>query len=249
MEKIKLEDLYEGKKTVIKTKEFPSSKELVEPFVNKMKGLTNDFRIRAVMPNQLSITEGRDRVFNRVLIEAVLPGNQVEGHEEVISMLYGLDIQHPIVKFYKGLINKACTNLTVFEYDYLIVQSIAALDYKAVDELKDLTIGYDDKITKLKDSVIKTVDRKRILGEMVDKSLSSVINVGNIEYTINPSWLIKAYESMYHNQASPYFVANKETNFFTFFNAITQNLTNNKNVMGKYETTCMIYDLITPYLN
>ena len=43
---------------------------------------------------------------------------------EVIGFLYGLDVRKPVVKIYRGYLNRACTNLCVFDHQWLNIQEI-----------------------------------------------------------------------------------------------------------------------------
>src|SRR5690606_16844840 len=107
---ITVQELLQGKATIIKEKEYLSTKDYVQPFINKMKTFTNDFRIKVKLPDQITKDKDRDVTYNRVLIEAVLPANHtIHNHDEVIGFLYGLDIKKPIAKIYRGYLNRACT--------------------------------------------------------------------------------------------------------------------------------------------
>lgn len=62
--------------------------------------------------------------YNRVWIQAVLPPTHtIDGHDEVIGFLYGIDVKKPVVKIYRGYLNQACTNLTVFNPYWINVQN------------------------------------------------------------------------------------------------------------------------------
>lgn len=59
--------LLEGKSTIIKNKNYLSTKEYVEPFFAEMSKYTNDFIIRVQTPNQMTLSgENKDITFNRV---------------------------------------------------------------------------------------------------------------------------------------------------------------------------------------
>jgi len=125
---VTIDELLKGKATRIKTKEFYETARYVEPFLNRMSKYTNDFRIKVQLPQQVTITKKEDINFedvtyNRVWVQAVLPG-VIDNHEEVIGMVYGIDTRKPVVKFYKGGLNRACTNLCVFSPQYLDVNEI-----------------------------------------------------------------------------------------------------------------------------
>lgn len=59
--------LFEGKSTIIKNKNYLSTKEYVEPFFDEMSKFTDDFIIRVQTPNQMTLSgEDKDITFNRV---------------------------------------------------------------------------------------------------------------------------------------------------------------------------------------
>ena len=59
--------LLDGKSTIIKNKNYLSTKEYVEPFFDEMSKFTDDFIIRVQTPNQMTVTDdNKDITFNRV---------------------------------------------------------------------------------------------------------------------------------------------------------------------------------------
>lgn len=59
--------LLEGKSTIIKNKNYLSTKEYVESFFDEMSKFTDDFIIRVQTPNQMTLSgEDKDITFNRV---------------------------------------------------------------------------------------------------------------------------------------------------------------------------------------
>ena len=59
--------LLEGKSTIIKNKNYLSTKEYVEPFFDEMSKFTDNFIIRVQTPNQMTLSgENKDITFNRV---------------------------------------------------------------------------------------------------------------------------------------------------------------------------------------
>ena len=54
---IDLKTLLQGKATIIKGKEYFSTEAYVTPFLERMSKFTNDFRVQAKLPDQISITK------------------------------------------------------------------------------------------------------------------------------------------------------------------------------------------------
>jgi hypothetical protein len=127
---VTINDLLNGKSTLIKNKEFLPTKNYVEPFLDKMSKFTKDFRIDVKYPDQMTTSKNNtDITYNRVLIQAVLPEKYcIDSHDEVVGFLYGLDVKTPVAKIYRGYLNRACTNLCVFDPGWINIQEIVPGD-------------------------------------------------------------------------------------------------------------------------
>jgi hypothetical protein len=135
---ISLEELLQGKATKIKDNTYFETEAYINPFLERMQNITNDFEIKVELPKQHTLTEKTDDItYNRVWIQALLPDEYtVENHRDVIGMIYSLDkVNKNVAKFYRGGLNQACTNLCVFNPSYLSVQELKpekAINYKTV---------------------------------------------------------------------------------------------------------------------
>jgi len=100
---------------------FGSPRQYIEPFVEKLQGITNNFRVSvsdrvANKEESGSINEA----YGRVLIEAKLPNEFCAyDHDSVIGMVYVLDTQKPTMRVYSGENAWACTNLSIFGARYI----------------------------------------------------------------------------------------------------------------------------------
>ncbi|MCL6099783.1 MAG: hypothetical protein M1391_14550, partial [Bacteroidetes bacterium] len=61
--------------------------------------------------------------YPRVVIEAHT-GQQIEGYDSVLGMIFALDLQNPVIKVYTGQNAHACTNLTIFQADHVSEHSL-----------------------------------------------------------------------------------------------------------------------------
>ena len=141
---ISIDQLMNGKATRIGKRAYLPTAAYVEPFIERMSKFTKDFIVEVELPKQVTRTvdgdvNADDITYNRVLIQAVMPEScSFDNHDEVIGMVYGLDVRKPIVKMYRGALNMACTNLCVFNPDYLDVQEMqpeSAINYSPLDIL------------------------------------------------------------------------------------------------------------------
>lgn len=242
---LSLKELYLGEETVIGESSFKSTKDYVEPFVDVASKYTENFVIRAVEQKQ-KVGKDSNVTYNRVWVQGVLPEEQ-DGHKKVISMVYGLDIRKPVFKFYKGFINSACTNLTVFNPSWINIQEIenSQINYEVIDSL----FNKDDKelFDKLKVMKNTTFDRDgqiKMLGTWVDNSLKLK---GMPAATSNMSSIpIKAYTSLFLNSSSEYYIPEGvNPNQFDIYNAFTQVLTDDKkDISNKFEKTMLVNKIL-----
>lgn len=251
MSDITIQELFKGKSTIIKGKEFNPTQNYVEPFIDKMSKFTDDFRIQVKYPDQMTTNKDNpDVTFNRVVIQAVLPEKYcIDSHDEVVGFLYGLDVKRPIVKLYRGYLNKVCTNLCVFDPEWLNVQELVPgdpINYKLVTSLMEKTSDFPVKLKKLKNTFIDRDERKNYLGEWVDLSLREQEDHGFGKVKIASSTPINAYKSLFINQDSNYFIPEGiSPSLFDVYNAFTQVVTDDKrDIMNKFEKTMLINRLL-----
>ena len=253
---ITINELLEGKSTIIKNKQFLSTKAYIEPFIDRMSAFTDDFRIQVKTPDQITTTGGnRDVTFNRVLIQAVLPQSYYneDNHQQVVGMVYGLDVKSPIAKIYKGGLNMACTNLTVFSPEFLQVQEIdpeSALNYAAVKQLMEKTDDLAVMIKKLKSTHIQVnsqEDRERNLGKWIDFTLRESYNSNYGKIKIASSVPIDVYKDIFIDADSEYYTPTGiDPSLFNVYNAFTNIICNDKgkDLINKFEKTLLISNML-----
>lgn len=244
-----LSELLTGKATIIKSKDYLATKDYVQPFIDAMSALTNDFRVKIKLPDQMTIGQSQDITYNRVLVEAVLPkDNSIDNHDEVIGFLYGLDIRKPVSKVYRGYLNQACTNLSVFDPKWMIVNEMRPGELIPIDIKKLLEIpnNFDQRLKKLKSEFVSKETIFDRLGGWIDKSLREYYHNGVQSVKISPNVAVEAYKSLYIDSASPYFTPhNEESSVYNVYNAFTQTVTDDtKDIMNRFEKTMMINKLL-----
>ena len=242
-----LKDLYKGKETILKNKEYFATRFYVEPFIERMSKFTDDFRVDAKIPDQITKTNDLgDVTYNRVLVQAVLPKEHcIDAHDEVIGFLYGIDVRKPVVKLYRGYLNQACTNLTVFNPHWINVQELIPgdpINFNPVMDLMEAANDFQLVLQKLKSNFVDRQERKRLLGEWVDYALRENEDYGFGKVKIAVSTPIDAYKSMFINSDSEYYIPEgMDPNYYDIMNAFTQIITNDKkDIMNKFEKTMII---------
>ena len=256
---IDLNTLLQGKATIIKKKEYLPTEAYVTPFLERMSKYTNDFRIQASLPDQISITKKEDlnledTVFNRVWIQAVLPNEfSFNNHQEVIGMVYGLDTRKPIVKIYRGALNMACLNLCVFNPSFLEVHELepeSPINFRGLQSLMEQVSDIKSWLDRLSETFI-TYEENVInenLGLWVRNALSTSFDNGYGKVKLSASTAVDAYKLLYEKEDSPYFVKPGEaTSMFNVYNAFTELISNTdtRDIMNKAEKTLLLKDILT----
>lgn len=255
---LSIEELLKGKATIIKGKEYLNTEAYVVPFLERMSKFTNDFRIQAKLPDQISITKKEDlnledTVFNRVWIQAVMPEEySFDNHQEVIGMVYGLDTRKPVVKIYRGALNMACLNLCVFNPSFLSVQELEpekAISFKCIQPLMEQTSDIKVRLDKLSETEVPYDERliNENLGSWIRNTLSASFDNGYGKVKLASTTAVDAYKLLYEKKESPYYVKPGETtSMFNVYNAFTELISNadTKDIINKAEKTLLLTDIL-----
>lgn len=246
-----LAELYKGKSTIIKNREFSPTKSYIEPFIQKMSAITDDFRIQVKLPDQMTFSPNSpDLTYNRVVVQAVLPEKySIEKHNEVLGMIYGLDVKKPIVKFYRGYLNQVCTNLCVFNPQWLNIQELLPGDpvnYAPIKSLLEYTNDFPVMIDKLKSTFLSRQEATNYLGQWIDYSLRGSQDYGFGKVKIASSIPIDAYKRLFITTDSEYFIPEGiDPSLYDVYNSFTQSITDDKkDIMNKFEKTILINHLL-----
>ncbi len=245
-----IEELLQGKKTIIKNKEYFSTREYVEPFLDRMSKYTNNFIVQAKQPNQISITEhdnsnSNDIIYNRVNVEAILPDELCDGHKKVVGFVYALDTRKPIVKIYTGALRSACLNLCVFNPEALQVcelQPETPINYKFVDICMTMIEDYVVHINKLNEIVYTKEECFNTLGVWIDKVINTSFTSGIGKVKLSETTPIDAYKNVFYNEKSPYYTKESYTTGFNIYNSFTDILCNGvrADIINRFEKTFLV---------
>lgn len=250
---ITIDELLAGKSTLIKNKQYLTTEAYVEPFLERMSKFTDDFRVQVKTPDQITTDkDGLDVAYNRVLIQAVLPQSYYfeDNHQQVVGMIYGLDVKSPIAKIYKGGLNMSCINLTVFSPDFLDVQEIepsTPLDFRPVTHLMEMTDNLKVMLDRMKAEHINYDNMERHLGQWVDYTIRESYNASYGKIKIASSIPIDVYKDLFINANSEYYIPQgMDPTLFNVYNAFTDIICNDKgkDLMNKFEKTIMIAKML-----
>ena len=256
-----VEQLMLGKATKIKDKEFFPTEAYVTPFLERMNNIPGTtFRCHAELPKQITISTAEelnsieDITYNRVWIEAILPESYIEdNHSRVAGMVYGIDTRVPIVKFYIGGENRACTNLMVFDPTDLQVQALEpkkAINWGSLDYIlnKTSTMGAFLHTLHSIEFDCSIENTHKALGYWIDNSIELCYNTGMSKASIAASTVISAYKSLFKSTKSPYYVdieKKPSVDMFTVYNAFTDILTHkDKDFFSKIDKILLLRDIL-----
>lgn len=243
--------LLEGKPTIIKGKEYLATADYVQPFFDEMAKFTNNFIVNVQTPNQVTVSDGdEDITYNRVWIQAILPDKYcIDDHDEVISLLYGLDVKTPVYKVYRGYLNRACLNLTIFNPSWLQVTELQEGEtFKySIKSLMEMTNDTQLRLNSMKNTFL---DRDpdavhQLLGEQIEKVMHMEwVNIAG-KAKLSTAMVIKAYQMVYLDSKSPYYVKDTEAcSVFNYYNAYTQLITDDtRDITCKCEKVLLVDSL------
>ena len=257
---LQLSELLAGRATRIKNREYYPTSAYVEPFLERVNKLTNNIRINAVTPSQITYTgdgnlSTEDITYNRVTIEAILPDTMKindDEHKEVIGMVYGLDVRRPVVKFFHARERCVCTNMCVFSPSLLVCQDLeseTAIDFKPLDRIIEQTDNTVARLKKLLEMEFKCDEYN--INESLGKWIRNCINYSYDNHygkvKIACSTPIDAYKALFEREDSDYFIGNEPvTSMYNIYNAFTQMITDSrkKDSFNVFEKTLLISDIL-----
>lgn len=257
---LQLSELLAGRATRIKNKEYYPTSAYVEPFLERVNKLTNNIRINAVTPSQITYTgdgnlSTEDITYNRVTIEAILPDTMKinnDEHKEVIGMVYGLDVRKPVVKFFHARERCVCTNMCVFSPSLLTCQDLepeTAIDFRPLDRIIEQTDDTVAQLKKLLEMEFKCDEYN--INESLGKWIRNCINYSYDNHygkvKIACSTPIDAYKALFEKEDSDYFFDNEPViSMYNIYNAFTQIITDSrkKDSFNVFEKTLLISDIL-----
>ena len=252
--RVSLKQLYNGKETLIKKKNYLSTREYVEPFIDQMSKFTDNFICQVKLPDQMTLDNNTvDTTYNRVYIQAVLPESYwtYDNHVEVIGLVYGLDVRKPIYKLFRSGLNQACTNLCVFNPEFIVTQELLSdsrLNLKPVKTLMEMTSDFETKLRRMKETFL---DRgqdsiEKQLGHWCDYVMKNEYNNGITKSKLSVVTCIDAYKELYVDEESKYFISkDEEPSVFNIYNAFTDFISHDKkDIVNTIEKTLLLYNML-----
>lgn len=247
---ITLDKLLKGKPTRINSRDFYSTEDYVKPFIDEMNKFTSTYRVEAIPPSQVTLDkDGEDTTYNRVLVQAIMP-SQVDEYNEIYVLAYSLDIRKPVYKIYRAMFNNTTNAIVVFDPNWLVVNEIKPNDtFKMpIQNLMSLTSNFEVKLKKYKNEVLSTKENERYLrlGSWIEKCQFLVWQNdfgGKVKWS--PTNVVKAYNNIYINTSSDYYVGDKDSSIINTYNSFAQLIADDKkDICNKFEKTMLINSLL-----
>lgn len=250
---ITIERLLDGKPTVIKDKEYLETGAYIAPFISFMKKFTNEFYAWAQTPSQFTLTDNkRDITYNRVWIQAVMP-KDIDGFAETFNLVYGLDVRQPVYKIFKAYKNRKNNNLFVFDSRWLSVYELKPSEKfnNFEQQILNLMQMVDDssiRIKKMKsENLVKSSETKQeSLGNLIERSMLYEYKTKAGKTKLSPIVVLKAYENVYLNSSSKYYVSsNEECSLFNMYNAFSSLVQqDDKDILSQWEKLALCSQIL-----
>ena len=216
---ITLDLLFKGKPTVIKDKEFLSTKEYVSSFLKEMAKFTDKFIINVTLPSQITITnKEEDLTFNKVWIQALLPTKDTL--QECINLVYALDVKKPCYKIFRTYVVEG--RHFVFNKTWLKTGEIKPGEIFKVSaqELMELENPINIIVEKLSKTFLSDDKKYDLLGQLVEKSMMYEYDSISGKVKLSPNNVIKAHEAVYLDTTSKLYKDNQEATVYDFYSAL-----------------------------
>ena len=249
---IEMEDLLEGQSTIIRGKEFNETKAYVQPFIDRFKSETDDFRIRVISPSQLSVSaDGTvNQVYNRVLIEAVIP--TAFDIADVVGMTYALDVRYPVVKFFKGVKdNLEGGQLYIDNTNNIVYGDITPdtpIDYSILDRLiaKEVKTNEWMESLKTKDFDASNDNVNYTLGQWVRFALNIERSTDYGTIKIGYADIVSGYKYLFETRDSNYYKGlGVHTDYLNIFSAMSDVIYNSKDIVNIPEKTVLLKQILS----
>ena len=240
---ITLDALFLGKPTIIKDKEFLSTRSYTEGFVAEMSKYTKRFITKVQMPNQITLSRDREDVtYNKVWIQAIMP-NMIDGLFEVYGLVYALDIKNPIYKIYRAFLNPYTLNTIVFDPSWIETYNITNEPINiSINNLMARSVNIKQKIDYLNGHYISDDpdELHELLGKFIDKTLIYELkNIGG-KIKLSTNNIIDAYQKTFSDLT-------KSINNKLFYDNLCNEINDDKDITNIFEKTIlvgMLFDLV-----
>lgn len=243
-----IDELFSGKGTMIKGDIYLPALNYTKPFLDKMSQFTSDFKIEVKCADQVTMGNVPDLVINELLIQAKMP-NTIDNLNENIFMCYSLTSKKPVAKFYRGYTdednNLIINNQLFLSYQQIIPEEPLVHDFK---KLLELTSDIEVFTQNLKSKTILLNDNNKdlLLGKLLRLGMTKQLITEYGKVKISRAYLLNAYESLFINRDSKYYINDaEEINHYDVFLACSNIISNaDKDLTNRFEKILLINEIL-----
>ena len=242
---ITLSKLLEGKPTIIKGKEFLSTKDYVQKFIDEMSKFTDKFIVNVQEPTQLVVSTDGATTYNKVWIQAIMP-NKIGDFNEIYHFVYGLDIRTPVYKVFRSY------GPCAFNTEWLTINKIEGdnLPTYSIKDLMEYTNDVELKVKKMQTTFLNSDERHSLLGKLIEKAMFYEFNHVGGKAKLSTAMVIKAFESVYMDSSSDHYVGDKEeSSVWNYYSAFTDLIKEDKDIINNFEKNYLVYLLFNEFIN
>lgn len=248
---ISLEELLKGKKTRIKGNEFLTPEVYVKPFIERMNGFTDDFVIKVVEPQQITLNRDgtEDIVYNKVSIEATIPDGM--DYSETIGMVYALDTRKPLVKFFRCLKSNEFNNFIIETDNNIITQTLepeSPINFRSLDALLQKDFKTDEFLDHIKtldfDASNDQVNYK--LGQWIRFAINFYLNSEFGKIKIGTPDIITGYKDLFEDSKSDFFISlGSHSQYLKIYNALSRVIYEGKDIVNAIDKTYLLKNILS----
>lgn len=221
---------------------FNSPKNYLEPFVNIFPEHSQwEIKVSNPVTNQNPTTLEMNTAYPRVSLKAKVSNDEL--FTFVIGIIYGLDLQKPIMKVYTGVDVNVCTNLTIFNADEVYQQEILG-NYKSCYDQAEKYLNNQNKMIEEYYAIYDNMVNEELSRTQVNEIMGNLLIKSN-KSKLGTSPIVQASKSLSDNKSIYYMYPNN--NFYctkwNIYNAITANISDN-DILSKPSKVVSIMKLI-----
>lgn len=101
---------------------------------------------------------------------------------------------------------------------------------------------FENKLEMMSNTFVSSEekDNHEFLGQLIDKSLLYEYKTAGGKVKLSSAEVIKAFESIYHDTSSKYYLSNQECSIVHYYDALSAQVTNGKDIINRFEKTILI---------
>ena len=173
--------------------------------------------------------------------------DSIEGLSEIYHFVFAFDVRTPNYKVFRSY------GPCIFNPEWLTVEK---LDEKtepkySIPNLMSYTNNVKSEINKMQTTFLDSDERHKVLGQLIERSmLYNFQHVGG-KVKLSPAMIIKAYESVYLDSSSDFFVKEtEECSVWNYFNALIDLIKDDtkKDICNFAEKCNLCYNLFKSFI-